>query len=107
MYIYQQITESEFVAAFDRADRSENFSYTARQALYSYLDQLAADTGEPIELDIIALCCEWSELDEDEIDNYYDVPIGDDDLRTDVIEYLQDNTTVIELSNGKFLFQNF
>lgn len=64
-----------FQDEFRRADRSENFSYEALRALFEYL--------RGIELDVIALCCEYQEIDCDDSDyaNY----IGDDAERADLL----------------------
>jgi len=78
----------------------EGFSYEGAKALFNYLDDLSEDTGEDIEFDPIAWCCEFSEFDDlDEIKNQYD------DIET--IEDLRDNTQVIELDNGHIIIQNF
>ena len=63
----QKINEYDFVRAFDEMDRSANFSRAGRFALYEYLTEYEEDTGEELELDIIALCSdftEWESLDE-------------------------------------------
>ena len=50
-----------FVQAFEDYNRSNNFSRSALGHLFEYLEELETDTGEEIELDVIALCCEYSE----------------------------------------------
>jgi hypothetical protein len=87
-FIYQPVDTSTFVRAFDEADRSENFSRPARVALFDYLTEQAEGTGSPIQLDVIALCCEWHELTADEIRAEYDMEP----------EQLHDETTVIEVT---------
>jgi hypothetical protein len=57
------VTESMFHAAFKDMDREDNFSYDARAALFEYLEQYEEDTGEMLELDVIALCCEYTEYE--------------------------------------------
>lgn len=52
---------SEFCDRFAKMDRNENFSYAGKHALFDYLEELEADTGEEIEFDCIGLCCEWTE----------------------------------------------
>lgn len=98
MYIYQTINATDFVQAFDDMNRSENFSREARVNLFEYLDELARDTGEPIELDVIALCCEFSELTFDEaIAQAADV-VGYAPTTNDIDEFidlLRDHATVI------------
>ena len=62
-YIYQAVTESMFHDAFVRMGRKDQFSYEGRAALYGYLVDLADDTGEPFELDVIGLCCDFTEYE--------------------------------------------
>jgi len=69
--IYQTVDEQDFIRAFDDMDRSENFSREARRALFEYLDDMSDDIGEDIELDPIGICCEWAELDADELFEQY------------------------------------
>lgn len=57
----QNVTEHDFVRAFDDYNRSDNFSRMARFALYDYIIQLEEDIGEEIELDVISICCAFSE----------------------------------------------
>lgn len=57
----QTVTEHDFVQAFDDYNRSDNFSREARFALYDYIIQLEEDIGEEIELDVISICCAFSE----------------------------------------------
>jgi len=44
------------------ACRPDNFSYPGLVALWEYFEEYEQDTGEEIELDIIAICCEYSEF---------------------------------------------
>mgnify|MGYP001037266939 FL=1 len=65
--IVRTVSENQFVEAFDTANRSNNFSVEARRALFDYLEELSDDMGESIELDPIAICCDWSEYTETEL----------------------------------------
>ena len=71
-YIFQTVNETAFVQAFDDMDRAENFSRPARRALFDYIAELAEGSGTPVELDVIALCCDWQEMTADEIRDEYD-----------------------------------
>ena len=53
-------TITDFVNAFEKL-RPSNFSYEGLESLYNYLTDYEQDTGEEIELDVIALCCDYSE----------------------------------------------
>ena len=57
----QNVTEHDFVRAFDDYNRSDAFSREARFALYDYIIELEEDIGEEIELDVISICCAFSE----------------------------------------------
>jgi hypothetical protein len=59
--LYQTVTEQDFVRAFDDVGRSNQFSPLARKVLFEWYDDLSDGTGEDIELDPIAICCDWAE----------------------------------------------
>jgi hypothetical protein len=57
------INKYEFSDAFHKMGRGDQFSYEGLIALFDYLEMLEDDIGEPIELDVISLCCEYSEYE--------------------------------------------
>lgn len=89
-----------FCDAFHKSDRNENFTYEGKRALFDYLEQLEEDTGEKIELDIIALCCEYSEDPLDEVLKNYDL---------ESLDELNDRTYVVNYDEktGNVLYQQF
>ena len=98
--MYTRVAEDNFRNTFLTSDYKNNFSYDGLTALYDYFSELEADLGEPIEcefieFDLIAIACEYSELTIDELRDNYSV-----DKDIDVIEYLQENTIVIEIENS-------
>lgn len=86
---------------FQSYGRGEQFSRWGFDALYKYLDDLSEDMGEDIQLDVIALCCEWSEYDsiEEACDQY------SDDIQT--LGDLFDHTMVLLLDNGGVVVRDF
>ena len=97
----QSINEYQFRDAFHKMGRGEQFSYAGLSALYDYLEELYADTGEEIELDVIALCCEYAEYDSlAEFREDY----GEDYNTMQDIEY---HTTVIMIDDESFIIQQF
>ena len=44
--------------------RPNNFSYEGRLALFEMLENYESDTGEEIEFDPLAFCCEYSEYED-------------------------------------------
>ena len=59
----QTINGYDFIEAFKRANRSNNFSHEGLCALFEYLENMEQDTGEEMALDVIAICCDFSEYD--------------------------------------------
>jgi hypothetical protein len=98
----QTITFGKFTDAFRAAGRKDQFSYGALRALYDYIEEMAEDTGVEYDLDVIALCCEFTEykgLKEFQRD-YGDV--------YDTIEAVEDATAVIPIPDSAgFIIQVF
>ena len=97
------VTESLFIDMFRKYNRLDNFTYEGLSELYEYLINLSDDMQEPIELDVIALCCDYYESTAQEIVNDYKEELqemlndGYYDGDTDYIvgEWLQDNGLLI------------
>ena len=99
--MYQSITKSDFTSAFHRMYRGEQFSYKGLIALYDYLEQYEEDTGEQIELDVIAICCEYAEYESlEEFQEDY----GDD---YESIEDIEHATQVIMIDDSGFIILQF
>ena len=99
--IIKTIDLYDFIRAFSDYNRANNFSYEGLGALFEWLDELSADTDTPYELDVISLCCEFTEYsDLSEIRaNYSSTEI-------ESIEDLRDHTSVIEFDGG-IIIQDF
>jgi len=99
--IIKTIDINDFRRAFADYDRADQFSYEGLNALFEWLEELADDTGTPYELDVIGLCCEFTEYsDLEEVQhNYISIDI-------DSIDDLRDYTIVIEF-NGGLIIQDF
>lgn len=90
----------DFTDAFLKMGRENSFSYEGKRALFDYLEQYEQDTGEEIELDIIALCCEYTEYENlEEYNSRYD--------EVESIEEIEDKTTVIRIDNSSFIIQDY
>ena len=91
---------SQFRDAFQI--RKENFSYRGLEALFNYLEEYEESTGDEIELDVIGLCCEYTEYKNlVEFQNDYDA----DDFKT--MEDIENTTTVIMIDEEAFIIQCF
>ncbi len=91
----------DFRRAFTDYDRTNQFSYAGMEALFDWLEELSEDTDTPYELDVIGLCCEFSEYNDlAEIqENYSSTDI-------DSLDDLRDHTSVIEFDGG-IIIQDF
>lgn len=100
------ITQSDFVSAFKRsADRKDCFSYAGLCALFDHYEQLEQDTGEEIELDAVAICCDWTEYASAlEAAQAYGFE-GDEEDRP--FYFLTNKTTVLMLDGGSIVVLNF
>lgn len=90
----------DFERAFERYER-ENFSYDGLKALFNYLEEYEDDTGEELELDVIALCCEFSEYDSlNEYNESYNK-----DYKT--IDEINEDTLLIKIDEKRFIIQEY
>tara|TARA_R110002096_G_scaffold104803_2_gene230834 strand:+ start:395 stop:766 length:372 start_codon:yes stop_codon:yes gene_type:complete len=122
--IYTAISKYEMIVAFrdmgrlKTPDKHGNFTEEAIKELYDYYDEIVGEYFElsqkgrhleqAYELDVVGICCEWTQWDNiDEVRQtyFYDAPETYDD--DDVFEYLQDNTYHIVLSDDSILVREF
>ena len=96
----QSVSMYDFERAFKRYER-ENFSYDGLKALFEYLEEYEEGTGEEVELDVIALCCEYAEYDS--LKEYND----DYGTEYDEIDLIQDDTTLIKIDDERFIIQQY
>lgn len=61
-YLFKRYDYSLFESRFRDYNRLDQFPKGLRD-LFNYLESLAEDCGEPIEVDVVALCCEYAEID--------------------------------------------
>tara|TARA_R100001369_G_scaffold21641_1_gene39305 strand:- start:259 stop:579 length:321 start_codon:yes stop_codon:yes gene_type:complete len=104
----QAINEWDFRNAFKSTIQyRDDFSYEGLKALYDYLEQYEEDTGEQIELDVIAICCEYTEYEDlKEFEDVYGKEFSNIDKR---FKYsIEDKTTLIPIEGTDgFIIQNF
>ena len=98
----QTINFHDFEDAFNRMERSAQFSYSALKALFEYLE----DTFDgDYELDVIALCCEWAEYC-DVVDINMDYGQDFEELE-EAKDWLEDYTTVLDAGDGTLVILQF
>ncbi len=114
--IVKTFNDNDFINEFKACNRENQFSINGLRILFESLEQTAIDCGINIEMDVIALCCEYSEDTLADIINNYAIDMTDCDSVDEKIEtveyYLQDNTFVCgqyEDENGVtyFIYQAF
>lgn len=111
MAIVQTLNVYQFRDAFRAAGRYDQFSYKGLECLFDYLEEYSDSTGEPFELDVVALCCDFYEEDAEDIAKNYRIDIegmDEDEVVDAVREYLEENTSIVgEHSDNVFVYQAF
>ena len=101
---------SEFRDAF-QSIRPDNFSYQGQKILFDYFEQYEEDTGETIELDVIAVCCDYSEDSFQNIADQYGIELDaemDEDYQSQqVIEHLEGEGAYVGDSINGIIYRNF
>ena len=113
------VTSAMFADAFRRMGREDQFSREALEALFEYIENYEEDTGSRVELDVVGLCCEFTEYTtaveaasdygfttELEAEDYEDVESYEDAKEEEALEWLQDRTEVVIFDSG-LIIQNF
>jgi hypothetical protein len=102
--MYQRVSFQDFIDAFIKMERGGQFTYEGFEALYNHLLSIEDDTGEQIELDVIATCVEYAEYPS-AIDAVADYTLEQFDEGR-AIEYLVERTIVIHFDSG-VIVKNF
>lgn len=108
---------------FKECGRENHFSYEGFNALYDYLDEYSEEVGEDFKVDVIAICCDFTEYESwEELYNNYSYSynnerktfeeLEEDNELDDFKEWVQDRATVIEVTNCEndvvgIIIQNF
>lgn len=107
MAIIQEVNLYQFREAFVRMDRRDNFSYEGLEHLFNYMEEY----GTNYILDVVELCCEYTESSYDRIAADYDIDLSDCEDEEEKLEgvrqYLEENTAVVAEFNGTFIYQQF
>jgi len=103
--IYNEVTKTDFHASEILRD---SFSYDAINALFEWEYEISNQTENGVEFDAIAICCDWSEYDEEDLFNDFGYLLDEDEEQeiNNLIKLLQNKTTVIQLKTT-YLIQAF
>ena len=110
--MYQTVNFTDFHNAFKQL-RPNNFSYEGLQALFEYCEDYERNSGETMELDVIALCCDITEDKPLSIALGYRIDLSAIDLSDDlairqtVLDYLNEHSIVVGQTQDAILFINF
>ena len=103
MAIVKSINEWEFIEEFKNANRENNFSREGLFALYEWYEELSeCYEDNNYELDVIAICCEWSELTNDDLISDYDYIIDSFEVEE---EFREDNGISAEYDTDDDTFE--
>jgi hypothetical protein len=95
------VTEYQFVESFRACGRESQFSVPARRAIFAHLEDYEGQTGTELELDPIAVCCDFAEYPSAlEAAKAYGFQDGIDSKEESPLEWLQNRTQVIEFEGG-------
>ena len=97
--IVKHVPKSEFRDEFLKMGRDNQFSYKGLNALYDYLDEFHDEI--PYELDIIDICCNFTQYDSlQDFNKEYNKEYKN-------IDEILDDTAVIMIDSERFIIQNF
>ena len=102
--MYQSINFSSFCEAFRSHDRQDQFSYSAKRALFDYFEDMEAQTSQAIELDVVAICCEYIESTFDEVRESYSLDLTDEDVAEWISEH---SPAYVGLVDSRIVFAQF
>jgi Ca2+-binding EF-hand superfamily protein len=91
----QTINLNDFRNAF-QSIRPNNFSYEGLEVLFDYCEDLEVSCNEEMELDVIALCCDYAESSFEELIHQYDIDVkGVAEVEEFVLDFMNDRTIVL------------
>jgi len=101
-------TAGQFRDQFAQCGRKDQFSYEALGLLFDYFEDVDPD----MELDVIAICCDYSEESPEEIARNYSIDLSDCggdyyEISAVVKAYLEENTQLIGETATGFVYANF
>ena len=107
----QTVNFSDFVDAFRAYDRYDQFGYQALMVVFEYLEELEESTGQELELDVVAICCDYATDNWEAIAENYSIDLDglddEDEKQEAVIEYLNNHTIVLGQTDCEIVYQVF
>ena len=101
--IYAELSSADFAREFSEHGREDSFSCYGLNALYDYIWDRAEDVGTPYVLDVVALCCEYTEYSlEDAVSTFPDLLEGLD-TAGEILRVLNDHTTALRTGSSDII----
>jgi hypothetical protein len=108
---------SQFRDEFRQCGRGDQFSYEALGLLFDYFEEIDPD----YDLDVIAICCEYSEDSAAQIADWYGIDLSDCSdgvctasaygleqvAKAAVLAYLNDHTSVVGVTPSGIVYAQF
>jgi hypothetical protein len=91
---------------------ANNFSYEGLTWIFEYLEEYENSSNEEIELDVVAICCDFNESTYEEVQEMYSLELDTDlsveDRNKSIRDFLSDAiSSVVGFDDEKVLFHNF
>ncbi len=103
----QTVSFYDFEQAFHHFGRLEQFGYDGLRVLFDWIESYEEDSGEELELDVIALCCDYAHDTVEEIAQAREINIEGldvDEARDAVRDYLEQNTILCGETEEGFVY---
>lgn len=99
----------DMAVSYLRDDPQALWTYDEAEALVNYYEAIELDSGEPMELDRVAIRCYWSSYSLQEAKDDYQHLDGMEKAvdMADVLEVLEEYTQVINISNRSLILLVF
>lgn len=102
--MYETVNLNTFLSAFSKV-RPDNFTPEALELIYEFLVSYEDETNMEVELDVIAICCDFIEMTHSEVAEAFSIPKND---TNSIVDFLENKTLFLGLtSSDTFVFQSF
>ena len=99
MYLAQRVgTASHLRDIFVNWGREGSFSNKGFEVLFNHLQELAAMTQSPMEINVVQICCEYAEIRISEIER---------ETGAESLDDLKESTTVLEVDENYIIYSIF
>lgn len=107
----QSVNFSLFIDAFRAHDRYDQFGYQALRVIFDYLEEYEESIGEELELDVIAICCDYQTQHFADIAEAYGIDLdpndSEEEQKQQVKDFLEVETIVLGETDCEIVYQQF